>query len=77
MLRIELDEVKKWRGKSEYREIPRARCGNIEVVGYGEIVAKLCAELAELYDGAEIVEVFRGETLCFKPRELGIWAKSD
>ena len=77
MIKIELDEVKKWRNKTEYREIPRAKCGNMEVIGYGEIVARLCAELAELYDGAKMVEVFRGGTLCFKPRELQNWAKSD
>ena len=77
MLKIELDEVKKWRNKSEYREIPRARCGNIEVIGHGKIVSRLCAELAELYDEAEMVEVWRGDVPCFKPRKLGFWAKSD
>ena len=77
MLKIELDAVKKWRNKSEYREIPRARCGNTAVIGHGRVIAQLCAELAEVYQCDEMVEVWRGDTLCFKPQELGFWAKSD
>ena len=77
MIKIELDEVKKWNNRHSYQRVPRAKCGNREVIGYGKIVAKLCQELAEVYNGAEMVEVFRGDTPCFEPRELGFWAKSD
>ena len=74
MIKIELDEIKKWRNKSEFQRVPRARHANREVTGYGKIVAKLCAELAEVYEGTEMVEVWRGTMLCFEPQTLEQWA---
>ena len=75
MLRIELDEVKKWRNKSEFQRVPRARHGNLAITGYGKIVAKICAELSEIYDGTEMVEVWRGDMLCFQPQTLERWIR--
>ena len=77
MLKIELDSVKVWRNKNEYQNTPRARCGNQEVVGHGMIVAKLCADLASLYASDELVEVWRGDMLCFHRQTLAKWAASN
>ena len=72
-IRIELDEIKRWNNRHSYQRVPRATCGNREVVGYDAIVRKLCRELAEMYSPDEPVEVYRAGTLCFKPAPLSVF----
>jgi len=74
MHRIELDSVRKYRNAREWHEVPRARCNGLEIVGYGKIIRQLCASLAE--QGADLeglVEVYRGDTLCFAKVPLKRW----
>lgn len=71
---VHLDVVRKYRNRHEFRDIGRARSGRYEVVGEGAITRPL---LKKMYaDGAPIeaiVEVFRGDTLCFRPAPLKSW----
>lgn len=74
MLRIELDTVRKYRTKQEYRQINRATCGELSVEGDGWNIHKLCQLLAENNPRNTVVEVYRGGTLCFTPEALEKWA---
>lgn len=49
---------------------------NLKVVkGRGSPIGALCREiLATGLDPSSLVYIYRGETLCFKPRTLGRWA---
>ena len=76
MARIELDTVRRYRGKREYSMMQRARCEGLEVVGNGFIVREMC----KLLRGAgkpleEPIEVYRGVTSCFVVMPLQRWLK--
>lgn len=71
-IRINLDAVRVYRNKNEYRPIQRARSSlGHEIKGDGPIVSKLASILrAEnpQFDG--LLEVYRGDTPCFIPMPL-------
>ena len=71
---VQLDTVRKYRNSIEYRPIGRARSDGYEVVGEGAFIRSM---LKNMYaDGAPIeatVQVFRGDTLCFRPMPLKSW----
>ncbi len=71
-IRITLDAVRVNRNKSEYRNIPRARSSQgHELVGDGPLVARMAAILRDENPGFEgLLEVYRGDTLCFIPVPL-------
>jgi hypothetical protein len=71
-LRINLDAVRVYRNKSEYRSVPRARSSlGHEIVGDGPIISRLAALLRQENPGFQgLLEVYRGDTLCFKPTPL-------
>lgn len=71
-IRINLDAVRVYRNKSEYRTTPRARSSlGHELTGDGRIVSKLAAVLREENPQFEgLLEVYRGDTLCFIPTPL-------
>jgi len=76
MARIELDTVRRYRGKREYNMMQRARCEGLEVVSNGFIVREMC----KLLRGAgkpleEPIEVYRGVTSCFVVMPLQRWLK--
>lgn len=74
VIRIELDNVRKYRNASEYHEVPRARCEGIEKTGQGRLIKAICNELAaQNRDINEVVEVWRGDTLCFNRAPLKLW----
>lgn len=71
-IRIDLDAVRVYRNKHEYRTKPRAKSSlGHEITGDGPLVSKLAAILREEnpeFDG--LLEVYRGDTLCFIPTHL-------
>mgnify|MGYP003633161324 CR=1 FL=1 len=71
-IRIDLDTVRVYRNKSEYRTTQRARSSlGHEVIGDGPIISELASILrAEnpQFDGP--LEVYRGDTRCFGPMPL-------
>lgn len=71
-IRIDLDAVRVYRNKNEYRTKPRAKSSlGHEVTGDGPIISELASILrAEnpQFDG--LLEVYRGETPCFTPMPL-------
>lgn len=71
-IRITLDAVRVNHNKSEYRNIPRARSSQgHELVGDGPLVARMAAILRDENPGFEgLLEVYRGDTLCFIPVPL-------
>lgn len=77
MLVIELDTVKKTRGRHEWRPVNRARFRDIEEVGDGFILTKLMARILELEptQNRSLVYVYRDGTLCFNPIPLEDWLK--
>lgn len=75
MLRVELDTVRKYRNSVEYRPMNRARLGDLAVESDGPLIGRLCAlKIESGADGGEQVEVYRGETLCFRAKPLSEWA---
>ena len=73
-LNIKLDSVKTYRNKHEWRNIPRARCGDFERIGDGWIIKLLCKDMMDAgIPGDEMVHVFRGEKPCIMPRSLNSW----
>ena len=66
-IRINLDAVRVYRNKSEYRSVPRARSSlGHEIVGDGPIISRLAALLhQENPDFHGLLEVYRGDTPCF------------
>ena len=76
MARIELDTVRRYRGKREYNVMQRARCEGLEVVGNGFIVRELCKLLRDAGKPLEEpIEVYRGVTSCFVVMPLQRWLK--
>ncbi|MFX0544761.1 hypothetical protein ACEWPL_004370 [Roseovarius sp. S1116L3] len=71
-IRIDLDAVRVYRSKNEYRTKPRARSSlGHEITGDGPIVWKLAAVLrAENPQFEGLLKVYRGDTLCFIPTPL-------
>ncbi|TMV09693.1 hypothetical protein FGK63_01080 [Ruegeria sediminis] len=71
-IRIDLDTIRVYRNKSEYRTTQRARSSlGHEIVGDGFIVSKLAAILRKenpQFDG--LLEVYRGDNPCFIPTPL-------
>jgi len=76
MLKICLDSVRKYRSKSEFRNVNRARLDNLEVVGDGTIIERIADKAIENgYDPQSLVEVYRGDTRVFVPITLERWAQ--
>ncbi|WP_342070564.1 hypothetical protein [Yoonia algicola] len=71
-IRINLDAVRVYRNKGEYREVGRARTSlGHEITGDGAKLAKLASILREENpDFNGLLEVYRGDTLCFIPMPL-------
>ena len=71
-IRIDLDEVKVHRNAGEYHFKGRARSSlGHEVVGHGPNLTNLVAILREENPHFEgLLEVYRGDTLCFNPMPL-------
>lgn len=71
-IRTDLDAIRVYRNKSEYRTIQRARSSlGHEIIGDGFIVAQLAETLRSenpLFEG--LLEVFLGDTPCFTPMPL-------
>lgn len=73
-LRINLDQVKVASNQSEFRWVPRATSGDYQEVGDGPIIQHICRRMAN--DGATgKVVVYRGDTLCFHPTDINVWAE--
>ena len=70
---IELDTIRKERSASEWRNVNRARCGQYEATGDGKVIEQLCRQMAENGETG-LVEVWRGQMLCFPAQRLEIWA---
>ena len=72
IIRVNLDSIRVYRNKSEYRSVPRARSNlGHEIVGDGPIIARMAALLRKENPEFEgLLEVHRGDTLCFKPAPL-------
>lgn len=70
--RIDLDAVRVYRNKNEYRTTQRARSSlGHEIIGDGFIVTQMAGMLRSenpLFEG--LLEVFRGDTPCFAPIPL-------
>ena len=73
--RIELDEVKKHRNRSEWRTVPRARCAalGIEIIADGNGIGKVCDMIAEVAESDSSVTVWRGDMLVFHEARLEHW----
>lgn len=74
---IELDSVPKYRNTKEWRNVGRASCPEygIEKTGDGAYIRDICKGAIELgCDPQRLVEVRRGETVCFKPATVDAWA---
>lgn len=71
-IRINLDAVRVYRNKSEYRSVPRARSSlGHEIVGDGPIISRMAAILRQENPEFEgLLEVYRGDTPCFNPTPL-------
>ena len=71
-IRIDLDAVRVYRNKSEYRTKTRARSSlGHEIIGDGYIVSRLASILRQENPRFEgLLEVYRGDTLCFVPMPL-------
>lgn len=71
-IRIDLDAIRVNRSPNEWHTTQRARSSlGHEIVGHGFIVAKLASILrAENPRFEGLLEVYRGETLCFVPMPL-------
>jgi len=74
VVRVELDEVRKYRNQNEYHGVPRASIGEISSVGWGKNIINVLKAFHE--NNPQInpqVEVYRGDTLCFKVMTLNQW----
>ena len=71
--RVELDSVKKHRNASEWRNVNRARCGEIEAVGDGRVEVESALSLLEAGMAGKMA-VFRGERMVFGPWDVADWA---
>lgn len=71
-IRIDLEEIRVYRNKNEYRPVGRARTSlGHEITGDGSKLAKLASILREENpDFNGLLEVYRGATLCFIPMPL-------
>jgi hypothetical protein len=71
-IRINLDSIRVYRNKSEYRSVPRARSSlGHEIVGGGPIISRMAALLRQENPGFRgLLEVYRGDTPCFNPTLL-------
>ena len=73
---IELDTVRKYRNKEEYRPVGRAICKEfgIEVTNVDKMITKVVKLLGEKKcDIQRGLEVRRGDTLCFEVMPLKQW----
>lgn len=76
MLRICLDSVRKYRSKSEFRNVNRVRLDDLEVVGDGTIIERIADKAIENgYNPQSLVEVYRGDTRVFVPITLERWSQ--
>ena len=74
---VQLDTVKKARGKSEYRMVNRAKFLDFEEVGDHPVLTKLMATILQVFptQNRSLVYVYRDGTLCFNPIPLEDWLK--
>jgi hypothetical protein len=73
-IRIEIDEVKKYRNRQEYHTLLRARLGDLEVINPDSVIKPILKLFHEKNPGFNpIVEVYRGDTPCFMPMALNSW----
>jgi len=79
LIRVDLDTVKKYRNKQEWRPVQRARIlsHDLEVVGDGPIIKHVCKLFTEKYPQIDAyVEVFRGDTCCFEKTPISAFMRS-
>ena len=75
---IQLDTIKRYRNKSEYRTVCRASCNGMEEAGDHAVIRTLCRRLAEQNSQINgVVTVFRGDMLVFSQTPLKQWCKND
>ena len=74
-IEVHLDSVRKERGKSEWRDVPRATCLGKEVVGDGQIIIRILSELVleQKVSSQDVVHIFREGKAVFLPREVDKW----
>lgn len=73
---IELDTVRVYRNQSEWRDVTRARCGDMEEIGDHMIIASLCRKIARDSGGIDrVVRVWRRGKPVFKEMPLKLWVK--
>jgi glyoxylase-like metal-dependent hydrolase (beta-lactamase superfamily II) len=76
MIHIHLDSVVLQENSSEYRKVPRAKCGEFESSGDGWNINKVAKMILDSgHDPEDEVYVLRGNTLCFTPDTLLRWAE--
>jgi len=75
MLTIELDSVQKWRNRKEWRDVQRASCDGLEVIGDHRVIEALARKLTEHHPEDTPAEVRRAGALVFHPNSLGAWAR--
>ena len=76
LIRIELDAIRRPRGPKEVQRLQRARWRDVEVIGNGFIVEKICAAILKRgIDPETPVEIYRDGTLCFTRASLHRWAE--
>lgn len=74
-IRIELDSIKKWRNKHEFRPMNRASALGLEKVGDGHLIGPLCKLLIEAgHDPSTPASAWRGDMLCLYAKSLQDWA---
>lgn len=74
MITVILDQVKVASNKSEFRYVPRASSGDYQEVGDGPIIQHICKRMSDDGVTGQVV-VYRGNTLCFHPTDINVWAE--
>ena len=74
-IKVYLSSEPKWRNGQEYRPVNVAECEGFKSVGDG---ANIVYVLNSIYEAnksqiSRLVEVYRGDTLCFHPAPLKTW----
>lgn len=73
--RVNLDSVRKGAGGSAWRNVNRASCGDIEVVGDGYIIVAIAKMMIEAGMTGDM-EVYRGEMPVFARAPISAWAQN-
>lgn len=74
---VELDTIRRTRGKSEWRNVNRARCRGRELVGDGPIITRILSELhgSGEISASDVVEVRRAGKLAFVAAPVAAWVE--